>query len=113
MKLMTKAIENKLSKYPLYSQDGKKENAICVAKFFLCVGAWTWYILEREDDTLYGIVVNGQGECEFSYFSLSELQNLRATRLRLTVERDLSFKPMKLKDIKDSNLQKFLNYMYA
>lgn len=112
MKLMTKAIENKLAKYPLYSQDGKRENAICIVKFFLCVGSWTWYILERENDTLYGITINGEGEGEFGYISLNELQNLRATRLGLSVERDIYFEPTKLKDIKDSNLQRFLN-MYS
>lgn len=39
MKLITKEIKKRLEKYPLYSQDGKKEEAICQAKFFLCVGA--------------------------------------------------------------------------
>lgn len=29
MKLITKEIKKRLEKYPLYSQDGKKEEAIC------------------------------------------------------------------------------------
>lgn len=34
MKLITKEIKKRLENYPLYSQDGKKEDAICQAKFF-------------------------------------------------------------------------------
>lgn len=48
MKLITKEIKKRLEKYPLYSQDGKKEEAICQAKFFLCVGAWSWFILWKQ-----------------------------------------------------------------
>lgn len=48
MKLITKEIKKRLEKYPLYSQDGKKEEAVCQAKFFLCIGAWSWFILEAD-----------------------------------------------------------------
>ena len=34
MKLITKAIENQIKKYPLYSQDGLGENAKVIVKFF-------------------------------------------------------------------------------
>ena len=113
MKLITKEIEKRLKKYPLYSQEGKKEDAICQAKFFLCVGAWAWYILEAdlEQGIAYGITITGNGEGEYGYTSLSELQNLR-TKFGLTVERDISFEPTPLKDIDNEYLQKFLRKMY-
>jgi hypothetical protein len=75
MKLITKEIKKRLEKYPLYSQDGKKEEAICQAKFFLCVGAWSWFILEAdlENNIAYGITINGSGEGEYGYTSLNRV----------------------------------------
>lgn len=112
MKLVTKEISNRLAKYPLYSQDGKKKEAIAVAKFFICVGAWTWFIMEADlnQNLAYGIIVNGQGECEYGYISLEELQNLNVKGL--TVERDLSFKPTKLSDIDNVYVKNFINDLY-
>ena len=103
MKLMTKEIENRLEKYPLYSQDGKGEDAEIVCKFFSPVGSWTWYVLEAEkfnedDYEFFGIVINGYGEQEYSSFLLSDLQNLRLP-FGLRVERDLYFTPSKVKDV--------------
>ena len=114
MKLITKEIQKRLEKFPLYSQEGKGKDAVCQAKFFLCVGAWTWYILEAnlEEDIAYGIVVNGYGEAEYSYICLSELQGLR-TKLGLTVERDTCFEPTPLKQINSEFLQRFLRELYA
>lgn len=112
MKLVTKEIANKLANYPLYSQDGKKKEAIAVAKFFLCIGAWTWFIMEADlnQNLAYGITVNGQGECEYGYISLDELQGLNVRGL--TVERDLAFEPTKLSDLDNEYVKKFLNQLY-
>lgn len=109
MKLLTEAIKKKLAKYPLRSQDGKKGDALCICKFFLCQGAWTWYVLEAnlETNELFGVVINGEGEGEYGYFALDELQKLR-TSWGLGVEREKYFTPTKLKDIHDDYLHKFL-----
>ena len=48
MQLMTPEIEQKLKDYPLYSQDGKGDEAQVVVKYFNPVGAGTWYVLEGE-----------------------------------------------------------------
>lgn len=99
------------SKYPLGSQDGKKGNAICVAKFFL--GNYTWYIIEGsyEDDDfmMFGVVVTDT-DAEFSYISYNELQSLRMYGY-MCVERDRYFDKCKLLDIKDDMLQKFLKQL--
>ena len=94
MKLITKQIENRLSKYPLYSQDGKGNNATIVCKFFLA--SWTWYVLEAQkeangDYLFYGIVDNGY-ERERGYFRLSELESLKVWGC-VKVERDRYFDP--------------------
>lgn len=114
MKLITKEIEKRLEKYPFYSQDGKKKEAIAVAKFFLCVGAWTWYILEADlqDNLVYGIAISGDGEAEYAYMGIDELQSIRL-RSGLAIERDTLFYPTPLKDIKDKYLQKFLDKIYG
>lgn len=98
MKLITKAIEEELAKYPLYSQDSKGDNAIAVCKFFL--QGYTWYVLEAEkngdDYEFYGIIV-GQFT-ELGYFTLLQLKNVRG-KWGLGVERDRGFKPTKVKDL--------------
>ena len=99
------------SKYPLGSQDGKKGNAVCVAKFFL--GNYTWYIIEGsyEDDDfmMFGVVVT-ETDAEFNYISYNELQNIRMYGY-MCVERDRYFDKCKLLDIKDDMLQKFLKQL--
>ena len=114
MKLLTKQLQSELAKYPLYSQDGKGSDAVAVAKFFLCAGAWTWYVLEADLQTneMFGIVINVQGEGEYGYFSLAELESIR-TKWGAQVERDIYFAPGKLSGITDDPyLQKFLQNVY-
>lgn len=108
MKLLTKQTKEQINKaYPLYSQDGKGKEAVCVAKFF--IGNWTWYILEGSfqatDFMMYGIVINGMDN-EYGYVSLNEMESLNVRGC--TIERDLYFEERPLKDIDDSQLQAFL-----
>ena len=50
-RLITPDLEKAMKDYPLYSQDSKKKDALCIAVFF--IGNARWYILEgqRENDT--------------------------------------------------------------
>lgn len=58
-RLITPKLAEQLKQYPLYSQDGKKKDAICLCVFFL--GNLRWYVLEGQpegdDFTLFAIVV--------------------------------------------------------
>lgn len=104
MKLLTKAIEKKLEKFPLNSQDGKGVEAKVVCKFFAPVGSWTWYVLEgeKQDDgdwMFFGIVVSDYGS-EYGYFGLKELENLNLP-FGLKVERDLYFDECTVNDLGD------------
>lgn len=58
-RLVTPELREALSDYPLYSQDAKGKDALCIAVFHL--GNIRWYIMEGQpegdDFTLYGIVV--------------------------------------------------------
>lgn len=107
--LMNKGIEDALTKHPLYSQDGKGEEADIIVKYFNPYGDGRWYVLEGNkqgnDWELYGIVEMG-GEREYGYFMLSDLENyVYRTRGGYPVggiERDMYFGKKKVKDIKDS-----------
>lgn len=98
MKLITKQLQKDLAKYPLYSQDGKGEDAVVVCKFFL--QGYTWYVLEAEKADngyeFFGIIV-GQ-HTEYGYFTLSQLESVTG-QWGLRVERDRGFKPTKVKDL--------------
>jgi len=96
-KLLTKALREQLP--PLYSQDGKGDDAIAHVKFFSPYSNWTWFVTEFDGkDTFFGLV---QGlEEELGYFSLSELDQVTVMGGIPAVERDLYFKPAPLKDFR-------------
>jgi len=96
MKLMTKAITKEARKqYPLGNDMTQK----IVAKFFDPCGSWTWYLMNQDpedSDYLWGIVKGH--EVEVGSFSLSELERYRG-QFGLSIERDLSFRPMMAKKV--------------
>ena len=97
MQLMTEELKKTLPK--MYSsEDTKLEDKIVYAKFFTPDSNWTWFILEWDgEDTLFAMV-HGHFE-ELGNVSLSELQSVRGP-MRLQVERDLHFSPIRYGDIK-------------
>ena len=100
MQLLTKELRAKLPK--LYeTEDIPVEEKTAVVKFFSPDGSWTWYGVEFDGKDLFFGLVDGF-EKEWGYFSLKELQSVRGS-LGLPIERDLYFKPTKIKDIKGLN----------
>jgi hypothetical protein len=99
MKLMTKAILNKIPK--LYAQDGKGDDAIVHVKFFYPAGRRTWYATEFDgNDIFFGYVLgNSPEDDELGYFSLSELQSVRG-KFGLGIERDMYFGTKTLGEVK-------------
>ena len=96
MKLLTKELQKKLP--PLYSQDGKGDDAIVYAKFFDPCSSWTWYATEYDPDTreFFGLV-DGEYK-ELGYFSLDQLESF-TNFLGLGIERDIHFDPIKLSEL--------------
>lgn len=90
MKLMTKELEKKFEKYPLYSQDGLLEESKVIVKYFNPCGAGTWLITEGEKQDgewiFYGYC--HITEWEWGYVSLAELESVRLP-FGLTIEREL------------------------
>jgi hypothetical protein len=96
MKLLTKELKSKLPK--LYETENiPLEEKTAIVKFFTPDSSWTWYAVEWDNDGLFFGLVDGF-EKEWGYFSLSELESVRG-HFGLPIERDLYFKPTKIKDI--------------
>ena len=113
-RLMTTQLMEALEGYPLYSQDGKGNEAICRAVF--AIGSIRWFILEGDqegdDVILFGIVI-GLMEDEYGYISLNELSNVELDMTKegwgkFKVQQLCNFKPVPLKQIQDQKLQTFL-----
>lgn len=98
MKLLTKELRAKLPK--LYQTEKIPcEEKTAVVKFFQPWGSWTWYATEFDGDDLFFGLVHGF-EKEWGYFSLRELELESVSGpFGLRIERDLYFKPTKIKDI--------------
>lgn len=83
-----------------------------ICKFFTPDAGWTWYAIEgspvdesgyydtdkEKVDFLFFGLVSGL-DIELGYFSLLELKSIRG-KFRLPVERDLSFQPTRLSEVK-------------
>ncbi len=115
-RLMTPKLEEALKGFPLYSQDGKKGEAICCAIFV--IGQVRWFIIEGEregnDLTMFGIVI-GLMEDEYGYVSLNEMSDIEIDlakrglgkgKLQVTQLQNFELKP--LKEINDIRLKRFL-----
>lgn len=94
MLLVTKELEERFLRYPLYSQDGKGFDAQCIAHFYNPLGCGDWFITEAEkeaDDWLmFGYADLGMGpeNSEFGYISFKELAEL-SLPLELGIEYSL------------------------
>ena len=84
MKLMTKAIENKIP--GPYETEGSETHRV-YAKYFHPFSNWTWYAVEYDptEKRFFGLV-DGH-EKEIGYFTLAELESIKIGGLG--IERDL------------------------
>ncbi len=93
MDLITPELRLRLRPFAVGSQEGLRDNAKVLMKFFFPAGRYTFYVTEADDQGedihFFGYCVSFFGpDCdEWGYTALSELQ---AVRVRgLTIERDL------------------------
>ena len=119
-KLITPQIIKALKNYPLYSQEGKGIEAICVAVFQ--IGRIKWYILEGQyegDDFILFAVVCGMCETEYGYVSANELEKIEIDGSKYGINDKFhvcqvkGFTPTKLKNIQDNELRSFLHRLYS
>ncbi len=98
MQLLTAEL---LAQLPAIYGQVKNPDPMVYARFFTPDAGWTWYVTEGQEDeddfTFFGYV---RGHClEPGYFSLKELL-LAQGPMRLSVERDLLFKPVLWSEVK-------------
>lgn len=82
---------------------GSADDPLCRVKLFLPAGAWTYYIaaVTRYDDetVMTGLCVSAAGSLSWGDSSLDEIARARA--MRLPVERDLHFRPMRRSKVRE------------
>ena len=98
MKLLTKTIAKKLP--AIGGQDGLGDEAIVHVKVLLI---FLWFmdlvcVLEFDGEDTFFDLIDGH-EREYGYFSKCELESIRRP-FGLTIERDLSWQPTKLKVVR-------------
>lgn len=78
MEILTPKDREALSKYPLYSQDGKQGEAVAVVRLFITGTAATYYITEANLTTgeLFGVSNLEREGFRYGYFYLPELEDL-------------------------------------
>ena len=98
MELIPKEIKEQIPS--LYATENQNNPTVFV-KLFL--DSWIWFITELsiDGDIAFGYVVSPFGT-ELGYFSLEEIKGIRGS-LGIGVERDFSFKPVKLSSVKKAS----------
>jgi hypothetical protein len=95
MKLLTQEIRKKL---PDIGSQADNLNPTIIVKFFCPWNHWTWYAYEFDGKDLFFGYVKGDFD-EIGSFSLSELESVKGP-MRLTIERDIHFRPKPLSQCK-------------
>ena len=117
-RLLTSELLEALVSYPLYSQEHKKISDL-YAVALLCIGNIRWYILEGNaegDRFTFFTLVCGMADCpELGYTDAGELAGIAVDASRyglpgisLKVERVEEFKPCRLSDIDDEDVQNYV-----
>ena len=117
-RLLTPELLEALANYPLYSQEHKEVSDL-FAVALLHIGNIRWYILEGNaegDRFTFFSLVCGMADCtELGYTDAGELASISVDASRyglpgilLTVERAEDFKPCRLIDIEDEEVQKYV-----
>ena len=117
-RLLTFELLEVLANYPLYSQEHKKVGDLFAVALFR-IGCIRWYVLEgnAEGDrfTFFTLVCGMADGPELGYTDADELAGISVDASRyglpgilLTVERAEDFKPCRLIDIEDEDVQKYV-----
>ena len=117
-RLLTPELMEALANYPLYSQENKKVCDLQAVALFR-IGSIRWYILEgnAEGDrfTFFSLVCGMAEDAELGYADAGELASIAVDASRyglpgilLSVERAEDFKPCRLVDIEDEDVQKYV-----
>lgn len=110
MKMITKDIENKMARFPLYSQEGKGKDAKVLFKVFNPYGGQSWYVLEAgqvsDGDRMLFVLTTNCGDAEYGYMMLSDLTDTKVNvhGYLLPLERDKWFSGTVADALKESGV---------
>jgi hypothetical protein len=95
-RLLTTELKEKLP--PLYSQENQT-NPLAMVRYFDIASNWAWYAIQFDGDDLFFGLVHGF-EQELGYFRLSELEELNKCSSFPRIERDLTFEPTLIDELR-------------
>ena len=95
MKLLTKEL---LKRIPKLFETEHDPDPMVYTKFFFPYSTWEWYVIEFDGEENFFGLVDGH-EVELGNFSLRELMRTQ-DHLGLPIERDISFRPCRLSELK-------------
>ena len=99
MKLLTKEMIKRFKEIG-NQEEVHQEEVLLICKFFCPWNNWSWYASEYDSQTrIFFGYVEGH-ECEWGYFSLSELESVQGPA-GLTIERDLYFSEIPFKKLRE------------
>ena len=117
-RLLTSELLETLANYPLYSQEHKKVGELFAVALFR-IGCIRWYVLEGNAEcdrfTFFTLVCGMADDPELGYTDAGELAGIAVDvspygipGISLKVERVEDFKPCRLADIEDEDVQKYV-----
>lgn len=101
--LIPSELESKLP--PLYATE-HLEDPVAHLKWFTPDSNWTWYVLEYDPTERVAFGLVSGHELELGYFSVREIEEARGP-WGLRVERDLSFEPTHLSELRRQHSRDF------
>ena len=119
-KLITPQFMEAIKNFPLYSQEEKGKDAICVAVF--TIGHMGWFVREEQTEGNGIMFLSGGGggsETEYGYVSANELEKIEIDGTKYGINDKFhvcqvkGFTPTKLKNRQDNELRSFLHRLYS
>jgi len=101
MKLITKAIQNKLEANYAKTAETGEETEVVLKLFGGSNMTWLITDIDPDGDTMMGLCDIGMGYCEYGSVSLRELQSIKFPPFGLGVERDRYFKGGKVEQFQE------------
>jgi len=75
------------------------DDPVIILKWFALGSSWTWYVLEVDQETNEVFCLKDGHDAELGYSNLDELSELHTSSLKMPIERDLHWMPVRLSTI--------------
>ncbi len=104
--------ELEVGTFPVHPMEAKKGEAVATAKYIAIWKRCAFYELDKDKDgRMFGLLIAARGSVQYAYSTVKALEWFFDLPYNSKVERDTTFKPTKLKDLKVRAVIDFLAYM--